>query len=89
MLGPPRPLLYLYNGPYNCMTQVAARPWRLRCLVVCVTAGLQHLLSGYNTARRQPRAPCANSQNFKRRNEGGNFFYGASRQNNLESPPRD
>jgi hypothetical protein len=28
-------------------------------------------------------------RNFKRRNEGEDFFYGASKQNNLESPPRD
>jgi hypothetical protein len=40
---------------------------------------------------RGTRAGGANSQNFKRRNEeeGFFYFYGASRQNNLESPPRD
>jgi hypothetical protein len=35
------------------------------------------------------RAGGANLQNFKRRNEEEDFFYETSRQNNLESPPRD
>ena len=32
---------------------------------------------------------CTDSQNPKRRNEGGGFFYETPKQNNLEPPPRD